>query len=821
MTGELDDTLLDVVCERLDADPLPERAEGLLLAAVEGDDALERAVGGETRRRPSAGNSGPAATPAGAYLAGLQVAGFRGIGPAASLTFSPGPGLTLVVGRNGSGKSSFAEALEVLVTGDVRRWADRSAIWREGWRNLHMTGESVIEATLLVEGASGATTLRRAWAAGADFAEAGVSVQVRGESPRGPERLGWQEVATAYRPFLSHSELESMLGKPSELYDLLVAVLGLDDLTRAADSLARSERETAEPLAQAKRSLPELLRDLKALDDDRARSAVHALEADPWDLEGAKQTATGVTAPAPGGELDSLRRLAELAAPDPDVVHGVIGDLRAAAEGLDAVAGTEAERSRKLAELLQIALDHHHEVGDGPCPVCGRPDALGAVWRSTTEAEVKRLQAEARVAEKANTSAASALRAGRAVASDPPHVLEQPVASLDLVPARDAWRAWSELPEAEGSQGFRRLADHLDVHLPRLQAACDQLRHEASAALVEREDRWAPLAARSAAWCEAATSALAAAELVPDLRGARTWLTRAIDDLRNRRLAPLAEQSSRIWAELRQESNVELGAIRLAGSRTRRQVDFDLSVDGRAGPGLGVMSQGEVNALALSVFLPRATLPASPFRFLVIDDPVQAMDPAKVEGLARVLHAAASDRQVVVFTHDDRLPEAVRRLGLAATILEVTRRPGSVVEVRTALEPPARAIEDAKAVAADPAVPEGVVRRVVPGLCRLALEAACTEIVRRKRLGRGDRHADVEDALRAATTLNMKAALALFDDPSRGGEVRGRLRELYGRGAERTYVAANKGAHGHYQGQPGLLADETRRLVEQLRGRQG
>jgi len=277
---------------------------------------------------------------------------------------------------------------------------------------------------------------------------------VRGESPRGPERLGWQEVATAYRPFLSHSELESMLGKPSELYDLLVAVLGLEDLTRAADSLARSERETAEPLAQAKRSLPELLRDLKALDDDRARSAVHALEADPSDLEGAKQTATGVTAPAPGGELDSLRRLAELAAPDPDVVHGVIGDHRAAAEGLDAVAGTEAERSRKLAELLQIALDHHHEVGDGPCPVCGRPDALGSVWRSTTEAEVKRLQAEARVAEKANASVASALRAGRAVASDPQHVLEQPVASLGLVPARNAWRAWSKLPEAEGSQGF-------------------------------------------------------------------------------------------------------------------------------------------------------------------------------------------------------------------------------------------------------------------------------------------------------------------------------------------------------------------------------
>jgi hypothetical protein len=88
------------------------------------------------------------------------------------------------------------------------------------------------------------------------------------------------------------------------------------------------------------------------------------------------------------------------------------------------------------------------------------------------------------------------------------------------------------------------------------------------------------------------------------------------------------------------------------------------------------MSQGEVNALALAVFLPRARLPASPFRFLVIDDPVQAMDPAKVDGLARVLDKAASDRQVIVFTHDNRLVQAVRQLRLPATVVHVGGLPG-------------------------------------------------------------------------------------------------------------------------------------------------
>ncbi len=64
--------------------------------------------------------------PPGVYLGAITVAGFRGIGPATTLPLQPGPGLTLVVGRNGSGKSSFAEAAEVLLTGTSLRWEGRN-----------------------------------------------------------------------------------------------------------------------------------------------------------------------------------------------------------------------------------------------------------------------------------------------------------------------------------------------------------------------------------------------------------------------------------------------------------------------------------------------------------------------------------------------------------------------------------------------------------------------------------------------------------------------------------------------------------------------
>ena len=213
------------------------------------------------------------------------------------------------------------------------------------------------------------------------------------------------------------------------------------------------------------------------------------------------------------------------------------------------------------------------------------------------------------------------------------------------------------------------------------------------------------------------------------MKKAEAWLKAATDDIRNARLLPIADYARKIWSQLRQESNIELGTIRLSGSRTRRDVDIDVRVDGAAGPALGVMSQGEVNALALSIFLPRATLTDSPFRFLVIDDPVQAMDPAKVDGLARVLDELGRRRQVVVFTHDDRLPEAVRSLGIDATVLEVTRRPGSQVNVRLALDPVERALQDAGALCADDKLPAAVAVRVrarhVPGGRRGGVRRGC------------------------------------------------------------------------------------------------
>ncbi len=260
--------------------------------------------------------------------------------------------------------------------------------------------------------------------------------------------------------------------------------------------------------------------------------------------------------------------------------------------------------------------------------------------------------------------------------------------------------------------------------------------------------------------------------------------------------------------------------MKLVGVNTRRRVDLDVRIDGSDSSALAVMSQGELNALSLSIFLPRATLPESPFRFLVIDDPVQAMDPSKVDGLARVLHQAADTRQVVVFTHDDRLPQSLRRLRLDATILEVLRAENSVVDVRMVENPVVRQWKDAYALLLDEAVADDVLRRVVPGILRASVEAACQQVVRHTRLTQpGHSHQEVEETLTTHTKLYPLLALALHDDEQRTSDVLSSLNNRFGRWAGDLVRDLNQGAHGMRNlDREGMrsLARSTRELIRGL-----
>ncbi|MEX2283969.1 MAG: AAA family ATPase [Gemmatimonadota bacterium] len=734
----MNDDFRRVVHDKLKADgQLQTDWSKLVLAACDGTDALDAVLNDEIASdtiEPDVPH-----VPTSAYLTSLTVQGFRGIGPTQTLAFTPGPGLTIVIGRNGSGKSSFAEALEVLFTGDSKRWSERSKIWKEGWRSLHQPDAARIETELLLERA-GSAKLACSWDGDAAFEAKKVVVQPKGKSKTSLQALGWDDALLTYRPFLSYNELGSMLDEgPAKLYDAISLVLGLEKLVEAQKALAQSRLDRKKALDAADQQRKLLVQALNALlqgePDERVSQCLAALTSRDWGLDTIEEV-LAIGAGDSDPHIAILKGAAALAAPDADRVTAAVDALRDADAQLKAIAGTDAETSRQLAQLLEAAIAFHAAHGDRDCPVCGNESALSDSWAAASRKEVARLRAIATESEQAHRAAAAARRSARERIAPVPNVLEKLVEiGIDgAATARDHWWSWQS---GSAIAELLALATHLEAHHATLAHAVEAVRKAAADELRRREDRWRPIADGLAAWLPGAQEALIGAEQLLGIKAAEAWLKDASATIRNERFAPIADKAMATWEHLRQQSNVTLGRIELVGAGTQRRVTLDVTVDGIAGAALSVMSQGELHSLALSLFLPRATSTESPFRFVVIDDPVQSMDPARVDGLARALDETARTRQVIVFTHDERLPEAVRRLGIKSTILSLTRRPKSVVEVKTALDPVRAYVQDARALVLTSDLPNDVLRSLVPGFCRSALEAACMTVIRRRRLAAG------------------------------------------------------------------------------------
>lgn len=804
-------TLLDLLLERVESSGLSPQAGLLVLAAYEGSEELDQAlegVAGTERPQPTAV---AAAEAPGTYLKSIGVAGFRGVGPEAVLRLAPGPGLTLVVGRNGSGKSSFAEAAEVALTGTNARWTGRLKVWREGWRNLHVPGPSRVSVELVVDGEPGTTKVVRTWA-GDDVDVSSATAQRHGEPVQPVEALGLAEPLRAFRPFLSYAELGQMLqGKQSELHDALFSILGLESLSSAQQRLRESHKALEDRAKASLATRKSLVAELAQIADERAAQVVAALTPRSPDLAVVERVLRAPT--AAGDDLAPLQAWASLGVPDVAEAAAVAAALTEAQQQVVALAGTDSGEARRLVALLEQALAHAEHTGSEDCPVCGAPGRLGGGWVAATREEIARLRTRAGTADAAVLALGQARSVAVRFAAEAPAFVSSPPAGVDGAGLAELWRSWAE---AGRSDDVEVAAAALTGSTQELAGLVERAVAQARQELARREDVWQPVAERLAGWLVGAREVEAAAQARVDLKAAADWLRGQSDALRNDRLAPVTEQAARIWQLLRQQSSVDLGPVRLEGSSTHRRVTLDVTVDGVEGAALSVMSQGELHALALSLFLPRAMLSESPFRFLVIDDPVQAMDPAKVDGLARVLAEVALTHQVVVFTHDDRLPEAVRRLQLPATVWQVVRRERSLVELTKATDPVLRYLEDARALANGTELAAAVSGRVVPGLCRGAVEAACQEVYRRKRLNEGGGHMEVEDALREARTTTELAALALFDDVRRGGDVLGRLNSFGGWAAD-AFQVCKSGVHTSYGGDLKALVRDTERLTGKLR----
>jgi ABC-type lipoprotein export system ATPase subunit len=459
--------------------------------------------------------------------------------------------------------------------------------------------------------------------------------------------------------------------------------------------------------------------------------------------------------------VPALRALTQLQAPTVEEIDAIATRLRTAAQAAVTTATALIDLTHQRVELLQAALRFHDDAGDTECPVCGQGQ-LDVDWASRTRDSIATSQdqlAEYRAASKELTAArlvAAALLTGLQSVNEIPGVDVPAVTEYNSAVA-----AAQQAPTEDNA-----LAAHLESALTIVAAVAETLHTQADDALARRENTWAPLAAQLGGWVQLEKEARASDSNVKTVTAAKKWVTDHAGPFRNIRLKPIAVQARKIWSQLRQESNVELGEITLEGTATRRRAQLGGLVDGKPTKALSVMSQGELHALALALFLPRATALKSPFRFVVLDDPIQAMDPAKIDGFVQVLSEIAETHQVIVFSHDDRLASVIRETGVDARMVEVVRETGSRIILRDNINPALRQVNDVFALIKDDRMPDDVKNRVAPGLFRMALESAAKQAYYTKQSIAGQPRTESESKWLSAKKTVTRLALVVNDDPS-------------------------------------------------------
>lgn len=755
----------EIVLGRLVDAAIPDRAKQAILDELE-DSATPETTTGD----------------ASIYLTSIEVEGFRGVGPPTKLRLEPGDGLTVVAGPNGSGKSSIAEGLERILTGTTSRWTNAPSDGQSEWRNLHHSGSTRVTSTFRFADEKTDRAITVSW--GPDDGLTGGTVRLSPESGRGAiaeDQLS--ALVDRFPTLLTSSGLDAVAsGTPGELYSLYDHLVGLADLDEARQQIANqiNENKRLEGEAKARRSdLTDVIR-ASELEQLGEIDALLSAKCTDDDLKAS-------IAQLSSGDLlvddQPVKMLSALGDLDLDEVERRVEVTKSAAAELQREETASAAEGKRLAEILEKALEFYDHTGEQQCPVC-RSGHLDPTWREAASAELRNHKEVYTALDRSRDNERNARSSLAELLL--PLAAVQPV---ELVPSSQSLvDLAAELKQQvdTGDSGIDYEHEFL-----RLAHVLQQTKTEAKKQADDIADQLRPVITAARAWDVAANGAAGARDLRLDLEKALNWLKGCINELRNERLASVSARSCQVWDKLRQTSSIQLGPLALTGSGKRRALELTCTTDGVDAPSRSVLSQGELNALAMSLFVPRATHESSPFRFLVLDDPIQALDPLKVQGFAETLRDLATDRQVVVFTHDNRLIDAIDRLAINARIMRIDAGPGSKPEIALVADPTTRAMNEAWHLAKDSRIPEDLRLRSVAAACSTAVEEAAA--LRFRCSSSASTVAEVDELLTKHRSFWGKVSLGLFLEYD--SSARQRVERIHGNQEARLFAKLNAGGH--------------------------
>ena len=705
-----------------------------------------------SNKRSSAGFDGSVDGPW--WLVSVEVRGHVGIGETPiEMPLTPRPGITLVSARNGTGKTSIADAIRENLSDSSRRRYEVED------RNIHYPNRSIRVSI---------TNGRR----DVDIV-CGPDRVVRWHDASGAEHpvpSGWVAAFERFIPVLLYPEISTIINNPGSLHEFLKNALELsvlEEMLRDVDTIRAAGRSAENKVKDAHRSA---IAGLRRLGDESLANQLDAAGAVASNATSAtireSATALPATVPAAAG-LPDCWTVTDLAAADTANALARLEDVR-----VGALAST-SEVQGLLDKFIRAGGAHIEMLREGDqCPVC---HTVGADWMAAAAAEntrLKALLADVRSAEKAVRNRLDQVRVCfPASLPEPARVL---LLSADDPEVKSRLTQWDTLAA---------YAQNLSVE--------SAVAAEVGKALAESTDL--------ARWYRIRRSALIRShdDTIVGQASARTYITTWLDVLDEHRIAvergdvasrlaakvemwikstragvfePIKTQVIEIWQRLTSDSDLRLSDVTLGGGvRQAHKVNIDLSVGGTPVPAGAnnavVLSTGQRNALSLATYFPRATQSESPFRFLVLDDPIHVFDTWRVQYLARYLMELATQYQILVFTHDDRLWRQLRSLGHPTTHLRLDRPTDerSLVRIRDITRPGQQFLADVELALAyegtDPLGTPEARTALTLAMCRQAIDTEVTtqiEVIGR-RLGYADERiaSDLRGVHKTRDQLNL------------------------------------------------------------------
>ena len=569
----------------------------------------------------------------------VTIDGFRGAPRPFELRLD-GKSLCLL-GENGNGKTTIAEGLEYWSTGRLENFA-REGCGLDAAINLDHDGP----ATITCERQGHATLRRKLSGPNADDLEI-VSPAALDSSL--PPRL----------PILRHGTMAGFMDNtPGKKKRALLSALGLAELLEFRDTLVTAAGAANRTANDAKE---QATGELSALGDECAgASVIQQAEAHRVDA-GLGQPITTETdllsldlARTPAVETRVNRaELVEKVARNAEAINA------AAIDGWNKIVKSrEAAEGAALHDLVSAGQKVLESWGEDVCPLCLKPDDRSRLSASLAERAVSLAKLDERF--RSARFALENLRDNTAALADAITTLlgSPPMGGW---PHADVLRQTATRLKEHADAAKAALADDkeclaaqdvsLDELLSKLRAAAvSDLESPASVALVKLE-RLRMALQRSRKLQREAEAKQKVADAIGGLRELAEQEVRAAVE---GAISTLGTVAADFYGRL--VLNPVYSDVELKYTEDRSGgIEFTLTFDARhrVSPPQRVVSDSQLNALGLALFLARLKIEDTPWRTLVLDDVVNSFDADHRMGLARLLTEEFSDWQVLLFTHDN------------------------------------------------------------------------------------------------------------------------------------------------------------------------